>query len=191
MAGWRDSAFGWSLPTRLLHWGIAGLIGFQVTVGVWMANFVPDLIDRFRLTQTHKSWGVVVFGLVVVRLLWRTASRWRRPPMPSGMPSWQVHAAAWSHRMLYLLMVVMPLSGWILVSASPLAHMVNLRSKVFGRFVLPDPIGYGSYSIEHAAAAVHILGAIALGMLLVIHVGAALRHQFGARDGVLTRMIFG
>lgn len=191
MARFRDSASGWSLPTRLLHWTMAGLIFFQIGLGVWMTNFVPDLIDRFRLTQSHKSWGVVLFGLVVTRLFWRSACLWRRPPLPDGMPRWQRRAAAWSHRALYLLMLALPLSGWILVSASPLAHMIGLRSKVFGRYALPDPVGYGSYVIEHAAGAVHIGGAVALGALLAVHVVAALRHQFGARDGVLTRMVRG
>lgn len=191
MARFRDSASGWSLPTRLLHWTMAGLIIHQIWLGVWMTNFVPDLIDRFRLTQSHKNWGVVLLGLLVVRLFWRSACRWRRPPMPTGMPRWQRQAAAWSHRALYLLLLAMPLSGWILVSASPLAHMIGLKSKVFGRFVLPDPIGHGSHAIEHAAGGVHIASAIALGVLLAVHVVAALRHQFGARDGVLTRMISG
>ncbi|HVL20860.1 MAG TPA: cytochrome b [Amaricoccus sp.] len=191
MAALRDTVFGWGLFTRLLHWAIAGIILYQIVLGVWMANFVPNLFDRGDLTQTHKSWGVLAFGLVVVRVFWRTANRWRRPPLPATMPRWQVRAAAWSHRLLYLLMLSMPLSGWILVSASPLGHWLGIRSRFFGLFDLPDPVGRASYAIEHAAGAVHILGAIVLGLILIAHVGAALRHAFVERDGVLRRMISG
>jgi len=191
MAALRDTVFGWGLFTRLLHWAIAGIILYQIALGVWMANFVPNLFHRSDLTQTHKSWGVLVFGLVVVRILWRTANRWRRPPLPPAMPRWQQRAAAWSHRLLYLLMLSMPLSGWILVSASPLGHWLGIRSRFFGLFDLPDPIGRASYAIEHAAGAVHVLGAIVLGLVLIVHVAAALHHQFVERDGVLRRMISG
>lgn len=191
MAALRDTIFGWGIFTRLLHWAIAGIIFYQVALGIWMVNFVPNLFHRGDLTQTHKSWGVVVFGLVVVRLFWRTANSWRRPPMPPQMPRWQRLGAAWSHSLLYVLMVAIPLSGWILVSASPLGHWLHIRSRFFGLFDLPDPIGYASYAIEHAAGAVHIGGAIVLGLVLILHVAAALRHQFVERDGVLSRMFFG
>lgn len=191
MAALRDTAFGWGLATRLLHWAMAGIILFQIGLGVWMANFVPNLFDRGDLTQVHKSWGVVAFGLVVTRILWRTANRWRRPALPPAMPAWQRQVATWSHRLLYLLMLSMPLSGWILVSASPLGHWLGIRSRFFGWFELPDPIGRASYAIEHAAGAVHVIGALVLVILLLVHVAAALRHQFVKRDGVLSRMISG
>lgn len=191
MAGLTDTRTGWGLFTRLLHWAIAVIILFQIGLGVWMANFVPNLFDRADLTQMHKSWGVVVFGLALCRVFWRSANMWRRPPMPPGMPRWQLSAAACSHAALYVLMFSMPLSGWILVSASPLGHWLNIRSQFFGWFDLPDPIGRASYAIEHAAGAVHILGAIVLGVLLAVHVAAALRHEFVERDGVLSRMLFG
>lgn len=187
----RDTVNGWSVATRLLHWGTAGLIFFQIGLGVWATNFVPNVFDRSDLTQTHKSWGVLIFGLVLVRILWRAANRWRRPPVPGSTPGWQRRAALWTHWLLYALMLVLPLSGWILVSASPLGHWLNIRSRFFGLFDLPDPIGHASYAIEHAAGAVHILGSIVLGAVLIVHVAAALRHQFGARDGVLGRMISG
>lgn len=191
MAAFRDTVFGWSLPTRLLHWALAALILFQVGLGVWATNFVPNLFHRSELIQMHKSWGVVVFGLAVTRILWRAANRWRRPPMPAAMPAWQRRAAALSHATLYLLMLSMPLSGWILVSASPLGHWLGVRSRFFGLFDLPDPIGRASYAIEHAAGAVHIIGAIVLVLVLALHVAAALRHHFAERDRVLSRMISG
>ncbi|MFT3972883.1 MAG: cytochrome b/b6 domain-containing protein [Amaricoccus sp.] len=191
MAALRDTVFGWGLFTRLLHWALAGIILFQFGLGIWATNFVPNLFDRSDLTQLHKSWGVVAFGLAVARVFWRAANSWRRPPMPPAMPGWQRRAAACSHAALYLLMLSMPLSGWILVSASPLGHWLGVRSRFFGLFDLPDPIDRASYAIEHAAGAVHIVGAIVLGLLLILHVAAGLRHQVKERDGVLSRMISG
>lgn len=187
----RDTVFGWGLFTRALHWALAGIILFQIGLGVWMVNFVPNLFHRGDLTQVHKSWGVMAFGLALTRFFWRTANRWRRPPMPPAMPRWETRAAAASHNLLYLLMFAIPLSGWILVSASPIGHWLHIRSRFFGLFDLPDPVGHASYAIEHAAGAVHIIGAIVLGLVICLHVGAALRHQFVKRDGVLTRMISG
>lgn len=187
----RDTVVGWGIVTRTLHWVLAGVILFQIGLGVWTANFVPNLFDRSELTQLHKSWGVVAFGLVLTRLFWRTANSWRRPPLPPGTPGWQRRAAMASHGLLYLLMVAMPLSGWILVSASPVGHSLGIQSRFFGWFALPDPIGRASYAIEHAAGAVHVLGAIGLGLVVSLHVAAAFRHQFRDRDGVLTRMISG
>ncbi len=186
-----DTALGWGLVTRLLHWAIAGLILYQMCLGVWMANFVLDLFHRFTLTQTHKSWGFVVFSLAVVRVFWRLANRGRRPPLPPSMPRWQVTAARASHLALYALLFVMPLSGWVLASASPLQELLGLQTHVFDWFPLPDPVVPGNVRIEHAAGAVHIGSAILLGLVLAVHAGAALKHQFVNRDGLLAQMIRG
>ena len=111
--------------------------------------------------------------------------------MPPGMPGWQRRAAAFSHGLLYLLLLAIPLAGWVLVSASPLGHWLHVRSRFFGLFDLPDPVGRASYAIEHAAGAIHIVGSIMLGLLICLHVAAAFHHQFSERDGLLTRMISG
>src|SRR4051794_13960919 len=124
----RDSAAGWGWVTRALHWTIAALILLQLGFGLWMVQAVPDLLQRFTLTQLHKSWGFVVFMLAVVRVGWRLANR-GRPPLPV-MPLWQVRAAGASHLALYLLMFVMPLSGWIMASASPTQDLLQMQNMV-------------------------------------------------------------
>ena len=83
-----DRAAGAGSPAAL-HWTMAALILFQLGFGLYMVRFVPDLLARFTLTQTHKSWGFVVFVLAVVRVGWRLANR-ARPPLPAAMPRWQV-----------------------------------------------------------------------------------------------------
>ena len=98
----RDSSGGWGAVTRLLHWGMAALILFQLGLGIWMTR-APDLLARFAWTQTHKSWGTVIFALALLRLGWRLANP--TPPLPATMPAWQRRAARASHAALYALML--------------------------------------------------------------------------------------
>jgi cytochrome b561 len=184
----RDDAAGWGWPTRLLHWAMAALILFQLGLGLWMTR-VPDLTLRVTLTQTHKSWGSVIFGLAVIRLGWRLANR-RRPPLPA-MPRWQAPAAAWSHRLLYVGMLLLPLSGWVMASASPVQDLLGIDNLVFGRWRLPDPWIPGDARIETVAHVVHATAAALFAALVALHVAAALRHQLVLRDGLITRMIRG
>ena len=185
----RDSAAGWGWVSRALHWTMAALILFQLGFGLYMTQLVPDLLRRFTLTQTHKSWGTVIFALALVRVAWRLANR-TRPPLPAAMPRWQVRAARASHALLYLFMFVMPLSGWILASASPVQDLLGMQNLVFGRLPLPDPFVPGVESIEAAAQRVHASAAIGLALVLALHAGAALKHQFVDRDALLARMLW-
>ncbi len=185
-----DSAAGWGWVTRVLHWTMAGLILFQLGYGLFMTHFVPDLLVRFTMTQTHKSWGFVVFVLAVIRAGWRLANR-AHPALPRAMQRWQVRAAEASHLLLYLFMVLMPLSGWILASASPTQDLLQMQNMVFGAFALPDPFVPGAERVETVAHAVHTTAAIGLTALLALHAGAALKHQLVDRDGLLTRMVRG
>jgi cytochrome b561 len=184
----RDSAGGWGAVTRLLHWGMAALILFQLGFGLWMTR-VPDLLQRFVLTQTHKSFGTLIFALAILRLGWRLAGR--RPPLPPAMPAWQRRAAGLSHAALYALMLLLPLSGWLMASASPTQDLLGMQNLVFGRWPLPDPFVPGDARVEAAAHAVHASAAAALALLLALHAAAALHHQFVDRDGLLARMIRG
>lgn len=188
--GATDSAAGWGWITRLLHWTMAALILFQLGLGAWMANVVDDLIRQFQLTQTHKSWGFVIFVLALARIAWRLANR-TRPGLPPTMPAWQVRAAAASHGLLYALMLILPLSGWAYASASPLQDLLGIENEVFGRFALPDPWVPGNAAVADAARAVHRWAAILLALVLAVHVAAALKHHAVDRDGVLARMVRG
>lgn len=126
----RDGTEGWGVVSRALHWGMAGLILFQLALGVWMVR-VPDLIRRFDLTQLHKSWGTVVFLLALLRILWRALAP-ARPALPAAMPVWQRRAAGASHLALYALMLLLPLSGWILASASPTQDLLHMQNSCSG-----------------------------------------------------------
>lgn len=188
-----NSANGWGAVARLLHWAMAAIIIFMLGVGFYMVRIVgDDLIARFELTQLHKSWGFVVFVLALARIVWR----WRNttPALPEGMPAWQKSASHASHVALYILMVALPLSGWLMASASPYNDpdaYVYVPNMVFGLFEMPDPYPVGSEALTDQLKRFHLGFALALTALLGLHVAAALKHQFVDRDGLLRRMISG
>ncbi|TVQ55153.1 MAG: cytochrome b [Rhodobacteraceae bacterium] len=179
---------GWGWPARALHWAMAALILFMLGLGYVMVNMTPDLFERFRLTQIHKSWGFVVFALALARLGWRALNR--RAPEPPGQ-GWQAKAAKRAHVAFYALMFILPISGWLMASASELQDLYNIRNMVFGLFELPDPFVPGDRRIEAVFKAIHVAAAVALAALLVAHALAALKHHFIDRDRVLMRMVRG
>jgi cytochrome b561 len=179
----------WGWVARVLHWTMAALILFQLGLGVWMMNFEPDLLAQFTLIQTHKSWGFVIFCLALVRVAWRAVNP--APALPDGTPRWQVRAAAASHVGLYVLILLMPVSGWVMAAASPTQDLLNMQNMVFGSFALPDPWVPGRAGLEAAARAVHVASAVLLALLLGLHVAAALKQHLGGRDAVLRRMTVG
>jgi cytochrome b561 len=185
-----NTAESWGWVARALHWVMAGLILYQLGLGVWMVNFVEDLLVQFRLAQTHKSWGFVIFVLALVRIGWRLVNR-AHPPMPAGTPGWQVRAAAASHGLLYALILVLPLSGWVMSAASPTQDLLGMQNMVFGVFALPDPWVPGVVRIETIGKLVHNGAAVLLALGLAVHVGAALKHLLVDRDAVLARMTWG
>jgi cytochrome b561 len=185
----------WGWPARILHWGIAGVILFVLGLGVYMVELMPDdgssatLLAKIPLYQTHKSWGFLVILLVLARMLWRASNR-RTPELPDGMSGWERRAAQGAHWALYILIIAVPVSGWLMVSASPLQDLGYVSNQVFG-YDMPDPFPSGDEALEGLFKSIHFWLVIALGLVLVGHVGGALKHHFVSRDNVLKRMLFG
>ncbi len=176
-----NSARGWGWVARLIHWTMAAMILFQLGLGIRAAEFTSDLITRFQLVQMHKSWGFVIFVLATVRIGWRLGNP-AAPGMPPGTPAWQARAARASHLALYALMLILPLSGWVMASAAPVQDLLGIENLVFGRLALPDPWTPGAEGVEAAAKAVHVASAALLALILALHAGAALRHHLVLRD---------
>jgi len=177
------SAWGW--PAQLLHWLVALLVVGLLAVGFAMVWLVSDLGASFQLYQLHKSLGVLVLTLVLVRLAWRCVNA-IVPALPHGLQPWERLVATLTHRGFYVLLLLMPITGWLAASASPL----GIPTVVFGLFTLPDPVGPDA-ALESVMAMVHGGLTVALVALLLLHVGAALKHHVVLRDGVLTRMLPG
>jgi len=174
-----------------LHWLIALSIILQLASGLWMGDAIDDPATRalaFQVFQWHKSLGLTVLALSVLRLLWRVTHR--TPPLPADMPGWEKRAARATHILFYLLMFVLPLTGWLTVSTSK----IGLPTIYWGLFEWPHlPVAGLETDTKHAwhetAEGAHGLLAYVTIALLVLHVGAALKHQYFDRDQVLGRMV--
>ncbi|PZQ52329.1 MAG: cytochrome B [Rhodovulum sulfidophilum] len=182
----RNSGASWGWVARALHWSMAGLILFQIGLGVAMVYGVADPLRQFALYQTHKSWGFVLFALALIRIAWW----WIGGPRPGlgALPRWRRRLAEGVQALFYALMLWMPVSGWISASAAPVQDVLGIPNMVFGWFALPDPWVPGDARIAGLAGTAHLLGAVLLGLALGAHVAGALGH---ARDGILARMTFG
>lgn len=160
----------------VFHWTIAALV---------VANLAIGLLHESLLRGTmglHKSIGLTVLVLTAARVAWRLGHR--PPPLPADVPPWARGSAHALHATLYLLMIVMPLTGWAMGSGRDVPRPVSW----FGLFDVPPlPIGKAAAGFGHDAH--ELLGWLMLG-LVVIHVAAALRHHFLLRDGLLHRMSF-
>jgi len=176
---------------KLLHWLTAALIAGMVGLGVYMTDVEGDFQYKLWLYQLHKSFGVTLFALVLIRLAWRQISP--PPVMPADMSVWERRAAKSAHSALYVLMLALPLSGWARVSASPL----SIPTEVFGLFTLPHIPWLASLPSETKQAwepvfqTVHWAIAWVLVAVVAVHALAALRHALILKDDVMQRMLPG
>ena len=177
----RNTDKSWGAPARLLHWLVAALVFVQIGLG-WAAVSWPLSPAKLDLFVWHKSTGMLILALMLVRIAWRLANR--APELPSAMPSLERCAARASHLLLYMLLLALPLTGWIVTSAA------NVPFRIFWFVPLPA-IVEPNKAVADAAAFVHSLLFIAFALLLLVHISAALRHHFVARNDVLMRMLRG
>jgi cytochrome b561/polyisoprenoid-binding protein YceI len=170
----------------LLHWLIAAAIVLQVVLAGRMEG--PRTPTSFAVTQLHKSIGITILLLSLVRLGWRLLNP--PPPLPATMPRWERELARITHVGFYVIMIGMPLTGWIMVSASRIA----LPTLLFGQVPWPNlPLGDlapAAKRLWHEIGETgHGLLAKVIYVLLALHVAGALKHQLFSRDEpVLARM---
>lgn len=174
----------------VLHWVIALAIILQLTSGLWMEDALKEQETQalaYQVYQWHKSLGLTVLVLSLLRLVWRLTHP--APPLPAHMPRWERLAAHGSHFAFYVFMITVPLLGWAMVSASPL----GLPTIVFGLFEWPHIPWLTEIDnqavMEEWFKTFHEYAALAMLGLLFVHIGAALKHHFVDRDAVLTRMV--
>jgi cytochrome b561 len=178
----RNTRLGYGLVAIVLHWTIAILIVGQWTLGKVMKNIADQRLS-FDLIQWHKSFGLLIFALALLRLIWRLANA--HPALPADMSGLERQAAGWTHRALYALMLFMPLTGWAIASTT----MLEIPTFAFYLFVVPDlPLPRSDAAEALWTSAHDVLGWVLLALVL-LHVLAALRHHFLLHDGVLLRML--
>lgn len=183
----------------LLHWSIALLILLLVPMGWWMTRAIeagPDQALAYRAYQVHKALGFLVLALTVVRIGWRLGHK--PPQLPPAMKRWEAAAARVTHGIFYILLLALPLSGWVYVSsgwAIGRDSALLVPTSWFGLFPVPH-LGFVTTLGEDARRAVafrsngaHQILAWGMVALLALHVAAALKHHLVDRDGVLGSMI--
>jgi len=175
----RNDADSWGAPAKLFHWVMAALIFAQIALGLaavgWRLS--PTKLDLF---VWHKSTGMLILSLLALRLLWRLSSH--APSLPSQMAAWERLGAQASHFLLYALMIALPLTGWVISSAS------NVPFRIFWTIPLPA-ITAPDKATADLFASVHGWLVTLLAVVLFAHIGAALRHHYVKRDTVLSRML--
>lgn len=162
-----------------LHWLIALMILGSFGVGLYMTDLTLSPF-KLRLYSWHKWAGVTIFTLVLVRCVWRLTHA--APPLPAHMPRWQRIAAEGSHHLLYALMIVIPLSGWLMSSAK------GFPTVYFGVIPLPDLLDKNAYLGDTLALVHKTLNFTMMG-LVIAHAAAALKHHVIDKDDILRRML--
>lgn len=169
--------YGWL--AKLFHW----LIVFLVIGQFVLANIADNLplgLRKVEVLGRHKSFGITILVLAILRLGWRYLSP--PPPLPAHMKGWERSAAHVSHFLLYALLFAVPLAGWTMSSAR------NFPVSWFGLVQLPDFVS-PSDALFRAAHEAHEFLAISLAVVATLHLLAALKHHFFDKDTVLRRML--
>lgn len=164
----------------VLHWLIALLILCGFSLGLYMTELKFSPL-KLSLYSYHKWIGVTVFSLALLRLLWRLTHR--PPPLPPRLEAWQRHAAGAMHALLYLLILAIPLSGWLYSSAA------GVPTVPFGisALQLPDLVERNK-ELAATLRFVHVTLNYSLAVMVALHVLAAFKHQWLDRDHLLDRM---
>lgn len=175
----RNDSARYGVIAQLFHWIIVALVVTQFV----LANKAEDLplgMAKLITLAQHKSVGITILGLALLRLVWRLLGA--TPPLPTTTARWQTLAARASHFLLYALLLIIPVLGWLMSSAR------NFSVSWFGLITLPDFIepSEAAFDFFHVA---HETAAKTLFVLALVHIAAALKHHFIDRDDVLRRML--
>jgi cytochrome b561 len=163
-----------------LHWLMAILLIALFVVGIYMSD-LPLSPAKLQIYAWHKWAGVTVFLLVLIRLAWRFTHR--PPALPSKTSTIMRYAAYAGHSLLYLLMIAAPISGWLMSSTK------GFQTVYFGILPIPDLLSKNK-SLGDILQNVHQnLNFLFIG-IVIVHVGAALKHRWLDKDNVLSRILF-
>ena len=177
----RNDERRWGAVAQTLHWLIAALVLTMFGLG-WYMSDLPLGPHRSEMVQLHRSLGLTILALALVRLAWCLFDP--APPLPTSLPGWERRAAHASHFLLYALLFVQPAIGFLQANAA------NAPVAVWGVLPLPALLAPDE-TLANSLIGVHEFVASVLAALVLIHVGAALRHQFWLKDDIMRRMLPG
>jgi len=162
-----------------LHWLVAAIVIFQIGYGWYLGEIPRHVPARGIAVNFHKSIGITVGLVILLRLAWRATHP--APALPSSLRPWEARLARWAHFALYACMLVMPISGYVATNFS------KFGIKYFGLLVLP-PWGMESKSLYALFNTIHVGTSYIFVALIAGHVLAALKHAIVDRDDVFRRM---
>ena len=174
----RNTTRRWGAIAQLFHWLIVALILVQL----WLALRADELtgMGKLRELARHKSVGITILMLVILRLLWR--SRNPHPPLPDNLKPYERSLARLTHGALYTLLFAIPLSGWTMSSAR------GFPVSWFGFLQLPDLVPK-NHTLYEWLVMTHVTLVCVLAVIVALHVAGALKHHFVHKDDVLRRML--
>ncbi len=176
----RNSASSYGWPAQALHWSVVVLVIAQYVLAN-MAEAADSRMDMFVLFARHKSVGLTIFALAVVRLVWRFMNE--QPRLPVTMPVWQRTLAQATHWLLYVLVFLLPITGVLGSAAS------NYPVTWFGAFAIP-PLLEPNEALGDLLHEIHKILAGSLAVVAGIHLLGALKHHFVDKDDILRRMLW-
>lgn len=165
----------------VLHWLMALLIFAVFPLGLYMHDLKLSPI-KLQLYSYHKWIGMTLLVLAVLRVLWRSTHT--PPPLPVTLPRWQKLSSSTVHVLMYVLLLAVPLSGWLMSSAK------GVQTVWFGVLPLPDLLEKDK-ALGNLLSSVHESLNYLLLLLVVAHIAAALKHRYVDRDEVMNRMLPG
>ena len=184
----RQMRVRYSTVAIILHWTIAALVVANVLMG-WQFEELSRS-ERTALMQIHKANGMTILMLTLARIAWRLVNK--PPPMSQTMSFWERMAARVVHTGFYVLLLALPLTGWITVSGHDNPGTINM----FGLFQIPalGPVANLEHDLRHdvhdvTEGAHHLLGQIMVYALIPLHILGALKHQFLDGEDELGRML--
>jgi cytochrome b561 len=174
----RGATGRYNAPAQLLHWLTALVIFTTIPLGWIIAHMGRDAPNHHVFIFFHKSFGMLALALIIARLIWRGLRK--PPPLPDWTAKWEIGLAHATHVFLYLIFIVMPVSGYIASSAN--GHMVSF-------FGLPLPLLPEDKSLAKTANDIHLAGQYLVYFFLAAHLVGIVWHVAFRKDGYLARML--
>jgi cytochrome b561 len=176
----RNTSSSYGAVAIFLHWLVALAVFGLFALGYWMVDLTYYHEWYKRAPDIHRSIGILLLAVMVIRLVWRGVNV--SPSAPAGHKRWEVRSARLAHALLYVLIFVAMVSGYLISTAD------GSSISVFGWFEVPSVTG-STEKMEEPAGTVHYWATWSIIGLSVIHAAAALKHHFIDRDNTLRRML--
>jgi cytochrome b561 len=190
-----NTNISWGKVSRLFHWGMLMLLALQIPLGFWMVEVYEVYAETYgddtwvmRTSRAHHTLGFLVLATLIMRLGWRVTNP--TPDLPASLMQYQRGLARATHVLLYVLLIVYPLSGWAALSAYEGEFPIFFFGWDSMPRLVPQVIEEATFNYEFFATIHRWCWRIG-GVVLGLHIFGALWHHYVARDGILRRMLLG